>query len=87
IYVKEIYKQTLFDNRFVEYVEKPKEDAGVKHSEKKVTQRELLFQTRANNKVYEVTVCISLLEGQKMGEYIIGVVLIFLIVSIFLLFL
>lgn len=87
IYVKEIYKQTLFDNRFVEYVEKPKEDAGVKHSEKKVTQRELLFQTRANNKIYEVTVCISLLEGQKMGEYIIGVVLIFLIVSIFLLFL
>lgn len=88
IYVKEIYKQSIFDNRFVEYVEhKPKGDAGARHSEKKVTQRELLFQTRANNKIYEVTVCISLLEGQKMGEYIIGVVLIFLMVSIFLLFL
>ena len=88
IYIKEIYKQTIFGNQFVEYVEEknayaqgPKENANV------VTQRELLFQTVANDKAYEVTVCISLSEGKKMGEYIIGVVLIFLAVSILLLFL
>lgn len=87
IYVKQIYKQTMFDNRFVEYVE---EKVNFKTGEKikdEVTQRELLFQTMVRNKVYEVTVCISLLEGQKMGEYIVGVVLIFLVLSIFFLFL
>lgn len=85
IYVKEIYRQTVFDNRFVEYVEH--KAGSTDTAEEHTTQRELLFQVRANHKVYEVTVCTSLLEGQKMGEYIIGVVLVFLIVSIFLLFL
>lgn len=88
IYVKEIYKQTIFGNRFVEYVEEKVDlDSGKKSSDDIVTQRELLFQTKVNDKVYEVTVCISLSEGKKMGEYIIGVVLIFLTVSIFFLFL
>lgn len=88
IYVKEIVKQTVFDNRFVEYVElRPNESLQDPQSDDAVTQRELLFQVGANHKFYEVTVCTSLLEGKKMGEYIIGVVLIFLIVSIFLLFL
>jgi signal transduction histidine kinase len=88
IYVKEIYKQTIFGNRFVEYVEeKIDDDSGKRSRDDIVTQRELLFQTKANDKVYEVTVCISLSEGKKMGEYIIGVVLIFLTVSIFFLFL
>jgi signal transduction histidine kinase len=88
IYVKEIYRQTIFDNRFVEYVEEKIDyKTGKKNDDDIITQRELLFQTKARDKIYEVTVCISLLEGQKMGEYIIGVVLIFLIVSIFFLFL
>ncbi|MES2131090.1 MAG: HAMP domain-containing sensor histidine kinase [Bacteroidota bacterium] len=88
IYVKEIYKQTVFESQFIEYVEEkngytqdPKDNTNV------VTQRELLFQVPINDKVYEVTVCISLSEGKKMSEYIIGVVLIFLAVSILLLFL
>ncbi|MCZ8284929.1 MAG: HAMP domain-containing sensor histidine kinase [Bacteroidia bacterium] len=88
IYVKEIYRQMIFDNRFVEYVEEKIDyKTGKKNDDDIITQRELLFQTKARDKIYEVTVCISLLEGQKMGEYIIGVVLIFLIVSIFFLFL
>lgn len=88
IYVKEIYRQTVFDNRFVEYVEEKVDyKTGKKDDDDIITQRELLFQTRARDKIYEVTICISLLEGRKMGEYIIGVVLIFLIVSIVFLFL
>lgn len=88
IYVKEIYRQTIFDNRFVEYVEEKVDyKTGKKKNDDIITQRELLFQVKARDKLYEVTICISLLEGQKMGEYIIGVVLIFLIVSIVFLFL
>jgi signal transduction histidine kinase len=88
IYVKEIYRQTIFDNRFVEYAEKKVDyKTGKKDDDDIITQRELLFQVKVRDKLYEVTICISLLEGQKMGEYIIGVVLIFLIVSIFFLFL
>lgn len=88
IYVKEIYRQTIFENRFVEYVEKKVDyKTGRKDDNDIITQRELLFQVKVRDKLYEVTICISLLEGQKMGEYIIGVVLIFLIVSIFFLFL
>lgn len=88
IYVKEIYRQTIFDNRFVEYVEEKVDyKTGKRDNDDIITQRELLFQVKARDKLYEVTICISLLEGQKMGEYIIGVVLIFLIVSIFFLFL
>lgn len=88
IYVKEIYRQTIFDNRFVEYVEEKVDyKTGKRNNDDIITQRELLFQVKARDKLYEVTICISLLEGQKMGEYIIGVVLIFLIVSIFFLFL
>ncbi len=88
IYVKEIYRQTIFDNRFVEYAEEKVDyKTGKKNNDDIITQRELLFQVKVRDKLYEVTICISLLEGQKMGEYIIGVVLIFLIVSIFFLFL
>jgi len=84
VYVRKIKKQTIFDNKFIEYREKSF-DENVKHGV--VTQRELLFQTLANHQFYEVTVCISLSEGKEIGEYISGVVLIFLIVSFFILFL
>ncbi len=92
IYIKEVYKQNAFDNQFIEYVEDKIGDlqeieGGSENGSKIVTQRELLFQTTINDKAYEVTVCISLSEGKKMGEYIIGVVLIFLVVSIVFLFL
>ncbi|MDF2451675.1 MAG: hypothetical protein K0S26_1179 [Bacteroidota bacterium] len=76
VYVKKIDKQTVFDNQFIEYIEKNPEDQN--HGN--ITQRELLFQTTVNDKIYEVTVCISLSEGKKIGDYIAVVVLIFLMI-------
>lgn len=83
VYVRKIKNQTVFDNKFIEYREKSY-DENEKNGT--VTQRELLFQTLVNHKFYEVTVCSSLSEGKEIGEYIAGVVLIFLIVSFFILF-
>ena len=89
IYFRKIEKQTIFDNKFIEYKEKSfEEDITGKHAEEgTVTQRELLFQTMVNGKAYEATVCISLSEGKEIGEYISAVVLIFLVVSFVILFL
>ncbi len=88
IYIKEIYKQTVYGNHFVEYIENKMGDPDAPGQDSKiVTQRELLFHTSINDKAYEVTICISLSEGKKMGEYIIGVVLIFLVASFVFLFL
>lgn len=83
IYVRKIKKQTIFRNQFIEYV-----DTRYKEGEigKGVTQRELLFQTLVNRQAYEVTVCASLTEGKAIGEYIGGVVLIFLAISFVILF-
>lgn len=83
VYVKKIDTQTVFDNQFIEYIEKNPEDPN--HGD--ITQRELLFQTTVNDKIYEVTVCISLSEGKKIGDYIAVVVLIFLVISVIILFL
>ncbi len=89
IYVRKIERQTIFDNKFIEYKEKSFEEdiTGKKAQEGTVTQRELLFQTLVNGKAYEVTVCISLSEGKEIGEYISAVVLMFLVVSFVILFL
>lgn len=84
VYVRKIKNQTIFDNKFIEYREKSYDESQKTGT---VTQRELLFQTLVNRKFYEVTVCSSLSEGKEIGEYIAGVVLIFLIVSFFILFL
>jgi signal transduction histidine kinase len=89
IYVRKINKQTIFTNKFIEYKEKSFEEdlRGKSFQDGTVTQRELLFQTLVNGKAYEVTVCISLSEGQEIGEYISAVVLLFLVVSFLVLFL
>lgn len=89
IYVRKIDKQTIFDNKFIEYKGKSFEEEviDVDTKDSRVTQRELLFQTTLNEKAYEVTVCISLTEGKLIGEYISGVVLIFLVLSFIILFL
>lgn len=84
IYVKKVETQTVFDNQFIEYIEKDPKDPS---SNGDITQRELLFQTKVNDKIYEVTVCSSLSEGKKIGDYIAVVVLIFLVVSVIILFL
>ncbi len=83
IYVRKIPKQTQFNNRFIEYVDRSfKENLG----KGKITQRELLFHTTINHQAYEVTVCASLTESEKMGEYISYVVLVFMITAFILLF-
>lgn len=89
IYVRKIDKQTIFDNKFIEYKGKSFEEEviDIDAKDSRVTQRELLFQTTLNEKAYEVTVCISLTEGKLIGEYISGVVLIFLVLSFIILFL
>lgn len=82
IFVRKIDRQTIYDNKFIEYREH--RDKG---RDAAITQRELLFQAYVNGKAYEVTVCASLTEGKEIGEYISGVVLIFLAVSFIILFL
>ena len=84
VYIKKIDKQTIFENKFIEYIE---HQSGVYKSDEDILQRELLFQTVVDGKAYEITVCSSLSEGKKTGEYIIAVVLIFLLVSVIILFL
>lgn len=84
VYVKKVDKQTIFDNKFIEYIEKNANNTSLNDD---IILRELLFQTVVDDKIYEVTVCSSLSEGKKIGEYIIVVVLIFLLVSVIILFL
>ena len=84
IYIKKIDKQTIFGNKFIEYIEKNPKDS-LKNGD--ITQRELLFQTIIGDKIYEITVCSSLTEGKKIGDYIAVVVLIFLLISVIILFL
>jgi signal transduction histidine kinase len=84
IYVRKIESQTIYGNQFIEYLEKDPKDIS---SQGDITQRELLFQTYVNGDVYEVTVCNSLTEGKKIGDYIAVVVLIFLVISVIILFL
>ncbi|MES2762849.1 MAG: histidine kinase dimerization/phospho-acceptor domain-containing protein [Bacteroidota bacterium] len=89
IYVRKISKQTIFDNKFIEYKGKSFEEdtTNIDDKDSRVTQRELLFQTTINGQAYEATVCLSLTEGKLVGEYIAGVVLIFLVLSFVILFL
>ncbi|MES2515348.1 MAG: histidine kinase dimerization/phospho-acceptor domain-containing protein [Bacteroidota bacterium] len=89
IYVRKISRQTIFDNKFIEYKGKSFEEdtTNIDEEDSRVTQRELLFQTTINGMAYEATVCLSLTEGKLVGEYIGGVVLIFLVLSFVILFL
>lgn len=84
VYVKKVDNQTIFDNQFIEYVEKKENGVSSKDD---IILRELLFQTVVDGKVYEVTIGSSLSEGKEFGEYIIVVVLIFVLVSVIILFL
>lgn len=84
VYVKKVDNQTIFDNQFIEYVEKKPNSVSSKDD---IVLRELLFQTAVDDKVYEVTIGSSLSEGKEFGEYIIVVVLIFVLVSVIILFL
>jgi hypothetical protein len=70
IYVKEVYKQTQFENKVVEYIQNNAEEIGEYNTS--VTNRELIFQVPINDKVFEVSVSSSIAEGKEVGEYIIS---------------
>ena len=84
ISIVEIYKQTTYDNVFKEFAE---EEIGADENEESVIVRELSFQCTANDKAYAITVSKSLSEGKEIGEYVLGIVLLFLFVSLVILFL
>lgn len=84
ISIVEIYKQTTYDNVFKEFSE---ELLGEGSLEESVMVRELSFQCTANDKAYAIAVSMSLSEGKKIGEYVLGIVLLFLFVSLIILFL
>ena len=85
IYVKEVDKQTQYVNSVIEYVQISSGD--IKADKESVTNRELIFQVSIRDKIYEVSVSSSIAEGKEVGEYIIGVVLIFLFIITVVLFL
>ena len=84
ISIVEIYKQTTYDNVFKEFAE---EEIGADENEESVIVREISFQCTANDKAYAITVSKSLSEGKEIGEYVLGIVLLFLFVSLVILFL
>ena len=84
ISIVEIYKQTTYDNVFKEFAE---EEIGADENEESVIVRELSFQCTANDKAYAITVSKSLSEGKEIGEYVLGIVLLFLFVSLVIFFL
>ena len=84
VQVKKVNTQTVFGNNFIEYVGKEVNKLNPKN---KMPQRVLLFQTPANGIVYEVKIFSSLSEWKKIGQYIIGVVFVFLFISVLILIL
>ncbi len=84
ISIVEIYKQTTYENVFKEFAE---EEIGEEENDESVIVRELSFQCTANDKAYAITVSKSLSEGKEIGEYVLGIVLLFLFVSLVILFL
>ena len=84
ITIKEIPKQTSSQAIFKEY------DAKVDGEEEEdgaIKVRELQTQAALNGKIYEITVSKSLAEQREIGEYISGIVILFLLASIAVLFL
>jgi signal transduction histidine kinase len=84
IKIVEIYKQTTSANIFKEYYE---ETIGEEEEEESIIVRELNFQCSINDKAYVITVSKSLSEEQEIGEYVVGIVVLFLFVSMIILFL
>ncbi len=84
ISIVEIYKQTTYENVFKEFAE---EEVGEEENDASVIVRELSFQCTANDKAYAITVSKSMSEGKEIGEYVLGIVLLFLFVSLVILFL
>ncbi len=82
IYVREIYKQTQFVDKIEEY----KQTIALGTEKENETLRELTFQTTISNNSYEINISSSVTAGEKLGNYIILVVLIIFLFSIIVLY-
>jgi signal transduction histidine kinase len=82
-YIKKIPTQTIFDNQFIEYSEKNPTTRDINHE---TIKRSLRFQTTPKKQSYDVTISVSLTERNRIGDYIALVVIVFLLISIFVLF-
>jgi signal transduction histidine kinase len=81
IKIREIYKQNKSVDDFSEY-----NLADIDNEDEYSVQRELIFQTTTNDIAYEVSVSRSLSEGRAIGEYILIAGLVFLFLSVAILF-
>lgn len=79
IQIVEIYKQTTSVNTFKEYYQ---EIIGEEKNGESIILRELSFQCSINDKAYAITVSASVSEEQEIGEYVLGIVILFLFISI-----
>ncbi len=80
--ITKIEKQTIFSDRcFIETEKETYINTESEDEEESVTFKVLIFQTNINNTCYEVKITNSLAEGKEIGEYIMGVVTVFLIIS------
>jgi len=84
ITIKEIYKQTTSANSYKEYYENT---VGEEEDEESLIVKELSFQCSVNDKSYAITVSKSLVEGKEIGEYLLGIMVVFLFISMVVLFL
>lgn len=79
IQIVEIYKQTTTENSFKEYYQ---EIIGEEKAGESIILRELSFQCSINDKAYAITVSVSVSKKQEIGEYVVGIVVLFLFISI-----
>ncbi|MGZ4117622.1 MAG: sensor histidine kinase [Bacteroidia bacterium] len=84
IEIKQIPKQTSFKNVFQNYTTYQKDgDEG----EEELNFRKITFQTVVFNEALEISIISSLSERREIGEYISGVILLFLFLALIILFL
>jgi signal transduction histidine kinase len=85
--IKEVAKQTIFTDKYSIVTEKElcvnneEEEEEEEFEDEIISFKILTFQTKIKNKIYEIKVANSLSEGKEVGEYIMGVVIVFLIAS------
>jgi signal transduction histidine kinase len=84
IEIKEVENQTVFNDQFKDYTLEEQEG---EEGEDEMTFRLLSFQAAINNHIYDIKISQSLSEKKEIGEYIAGVIILFLIFSMFILFL
>lgn len=81
--IKQIPAQTIFHDQFTQYSDKK---TNILDIGDEIPQRSLLFQTKSKNQSYEVNISVSLDERSRIGNDITTVVIIFILISTFVLF-